>query len=124
MASVAFSPGCDPAAPRPWAALIFSTAISAWVGRRTPGARRGADAPWRPSRLAGRVAALVIDDGMLEGFVADVAFQAGVGVVVLAEEALALLLRRGRGAVFVKVAAVVAVAGVPWSCRSMPIRCS
>ena len=36
IASVAFSPAA--ALPSPWAALIFSTAISAWVGRRTPGA--------------------------------------------------------------------------------------
>src|SRR6478735_4479941 len=40
----------DPAVPRPWAALIFSTAISAWVGRRTPGATSGAASVSTPER--------------------------------------------------------------------------
>src|SRR5687767_14939646 len=46
---------------------------------------------------------------MLEGLVTNVALETRVGVLLLAEEALALLLRRCRGTVFVKVAAVVAV---------------
>ena len=55
---------------------------------------------------------LVGDECAFEGLVADVAFEPGVVVLVLAEEAAALLLRRGRGVVFVEVAAVVAVAVV------------
>ena len=51
---------------------------------------------------------------MLKGLVTDVAFQPGVGVLVLAEEAPLLFLRGRGGARFLKVAAVVTVAGVDW----------
>ncbi len=69
-----------------------------------------------PCRLPWRVGAVgclvVVNDGVLEGFVADVALEAGIGVLVLAEQPAApLLLRRCLGGVFVEVAAVVDVAG-------------
>ena len=55
---------------------------------------------------------LICDECALEGFVADVGFESGVVLVVLAEQALALLPGRGRGVVLVQVAAVMAVAVV------------
>jgi hypothetical protein len=51
---------------------------------------------------------VVVDDGMLERFVAYVAFQAGVGILFLAEQAALLLFGRGRRGAL-QVAAVVAV---------------
>ena len=112
MASVAFSP----VPPRRCAQALGGLDLfdgDLGLGGAAHAGRDGAAAACAGRALAAAVVGFLVgDDRTFEGFVADVAFQAGVVVLVLAEEARASSSWRGAGASFsYEVAAVMAVAG-------------